>query len=444
MKDTNVEIVKSVLDRIKTTSSKNDKIDILKEFEDNQIIRDTLRFLFNEFIVTGLAIKKIEKEVGVTPGGDINNLAEAFDYLKYNNTGSDVNIAEIQYFIEQQDEENQTFLKQIFTKTYRCGITAKTVNMAFPKDIPEFACQLANSYAKHADKVKSVFTLSTKLDGHRSIVTVDSLGNAKFFTRKGNPVDGLTEISEDIRHIANENGILGTKIYNKGFVFDGEITLSEVKDKSKTFQETSKVIRKDGEKTGLKLNIFDLVPLDEFFAGESSLTYQQRRADMDRTVGRETRNNVSLLGSLYTGTDLSQIVTVLDDALSNDEEGIMINLDTTYKTKRNSGILKVKEFTSDDLLVTGIYEGSKGSKYEGMLGGVYVDYKGTQVGVGSGFSDEERLEYFENPDLIVGKIIEVQYFGETENQKNEDKSMRFPVFRMIRDDKDEDDVSYED
>ena len=94
--------------------------------------------------------------------------------------------------------------------------------------------------------------------------------------------------------------------------------------------------------------------------------------------------------------------------------------------------------------MTGIYEGSKGSKYEGMLGGVYVDYKGTQVGVGSGFSDEERLEYFENPDLIVGKIIEVQYFGETKNQKNEDKSMRFPVFKMIRDDKDEDDVSYED
>ena len=87
MKDLNVESVKSVLERIRSVNSKNKKAEILKEFQDNKIVRETLRFLLNDFVVTGLAMKKIEKEIGVEPNFSINTLQEAFSYLKKNNTG---------------------------------------------------------------------------------------------------------------------------------------------------------------------------------------------------------------------------------------------------------------------------------------------------------------------------------------------------------------------
>lgn len=56
----------------------------------------------------------------------------------------------------------------------------------------------------------------------------------------------------------------------------------------------------------------------------------------------------------------------------------MINPDTPYRAKRHAGLLKVKELFILQTIhePTGVYEGEKGSKYEGMLGGVYVDYKG--------------------------------------------------------------------
>ena len=78
-----------------------------------------------------------------------------------------------------------------------------------------------------------------------------------------------------------------------------------------------------------------------------------------------------------------------------------------------------------------------------MLGGVYVDYKGNKVKFGSGFSDKEREVFFNDPDLIIGKVIEVQYFEETENQKDDGVNLRFPTYKKVRDDKDIEDVNIE-
>ena len=50
-------------------------------------------------------------------------------------------------------------------------------------------------------------------------------------------------------------------------------------------------------------------------------------------------------------------------------------------------------------------------------------------------------------DLIIGKVIEVQYFEETENQKDDGVNLRFPtykqIYKTIRDDKDIEDVNIE-
>lgn len=438
-----IEELKAVLERIKSTSSNNGKISILEEFKDDERIKQGLYFLFNDFIITGLSTKKISKQVGALQNANLTTLEQAISYLESNKTGTDVDIANVQYFLSNH-EDSRKFLEQYLTKTYKCGITAKSINKAFGEQfIPEFACQLAHPYTKFTDRVNDVFTLTTKLDGHRTIAVVDKFGDTTFFTRKGKPIDGLNDLSADIKDFANGSGILGSVKYNDGFVLDGEAIVSGEVEKSKVFQETGKIIRKDGVKTGIALHVFDLIPTEEFFSGESSDTYNTRRIVMDSFFGKKEYENLKLVDVLYQGKDVSLITSIMDQAVANGEEGLMINLDETYKTKRHPGILKVKEFFTDDLLVTGIFEGNKGSKYEGTLGGVTVDYKGNSVKVGSGFTDDDRDKFFKNPELIVGKVIEVQYFEETTNQKDDGVSLRFPVFLSLRDDKEAEDVNIE-
>ena len=48
-----------------------------------------------------------------------------------------------------------------------------------------------------------------------------------------------------------------------------------------------------------------------------------------------------------------------------------------------------------------------------------------------------RDEVWNNKDKYLNKIAEIQYFEETSNQKDDKLSLRFPVFKDWRFDKDE-------
>ena len=116
----------------------------------------------------------------------------------------------------------------------------------------------------------------------------------------------------------------------------------------------------------------------------------------------------------------------------------MVNLDKPYEFKRTKNLLKMKVMQTCDIRCIGIEEGQ--GKYKGTLGAIICDYKGFELRVGSGFSDEQRKFFYENPNDIVGRIIECQFFEET-HDKDGNLSLRFPIFKTIRNDKN--DVSYE-
>ena len=62
------------------------------------------------------------------------------------------------------------------------------------------------------------------------------------------------------------------------------------------------------------------------------------------------------------------------------------------------------------------------------------NYKGNKLKVGSGFSDEQRNYYWNNPNEIIGKTVTIKYKEETKN-KNGGESLQFPVWVTTRFDK---------
>ena len=182
--------------------------------------------------------------------------------------------------------------------------------------------------------------------------------------------------------------------------------------------------------------VFDWMPATDFKRQKCDIPYGRRCSEMedlfaniDSTIYFET------LPFLYHGTDTSKIMELLDKAIAEKEEGVMINLwDAPYEFKRTNNLLKVKKFNTCDLRVIGFEEGT--GKYVGKLGAFICEYKGGEVKVGSGLTDEQRHEIWSDREKYQDTIIEVSYFEETKDSTGK-PSLRFPIFKDFRPDKTE-------
>lgn len=72
-----------------------------------------------------------------------------------------------------------------------------------------------------------------------------------------------------------------------------------------------------------------------------------------------------------------------------------------------------------------------GEKTIQTLSAVVIEHKGFDVRVGSWFSIADRELFYNNPLLIKGKTITVQYFEETKNQDG-GISLRFPTYKGLQ------------
>jgi len=413
-----------VFKKLQSTSSRTEKEAILKANANNNDFRKILEFVYNPFILTGIKSKKLQKFEKYYDEQLAKQFGDVFDVIEYvtkNNSGRDEDVKVVASFINDHLEEDvQAFLREVFTKELKCGITASTINKVYGKGtVPEFNVMLAHSYKDHGHKLKGKFYTTLKLDGIRCIA-IKNGNSIQFFTRQGQPIDGLVEIEEELKNISLVN-----------YVLDGELLLKpNGMNSADLFRATQKVVRKDGIKTGLDFHVFDGLSYTDFISGKSELTYEERRKVLANMVFCTDYKHIKHLPVLYEGENKEVISDLLERITAEGHEGLMINTaDGFYVTKRTDALLKVKEMYTIDLKVVGYEEGT--GKYKGTLGALIVDYKGNEVNVGSGYTDEDRSMIWSMRDEIIGRVIEVQYFMESKNE-NGGISLRFPVFKQLR------------
>ena len=433
---------KQFVDEITAENGRNYKISVLEKYKEDEDIRYLLNFIYNPYITTGISTKSYSRFhnklcIDNYPKNIFNSTRDALEYLKVHNTGDDntrelmfsyymnIHLYEVKTLLETgQPVDIHELFYYIITKNIQLGIDSKTINKVIPGFIPEFNVQLANKYFDKPEVVEGKeFALTTKIDGSRIIAMKDA-GKVSFWTRQGQKYEGLVDLEKDLLECADDN-----------FVFDGEIVAIDT-DLENTYKNTMKLSRtKELEKHGLKMLVFDYMPIANFKAQKCPIDYSTRRAQLSAIFDLNCFKYFELLPILYKGTDTSKIIEILNEQVSKGEEGVMLNIcNAPYHFGRTRDLLKIKLFKDCDLIITGFEEGT--NKLQGTLGALILDYKGNELRCGSGFSDEQRAEIWANRDQYLGKIAEIKYFEETYNQ-NGGTSLRFPTFKDIRTDKTE-------
>lgn len=425
-----IEIIK----QLQSTSSRIEKEAILESNKNDILFKKILQFVYNPYFKTGLSTKKIKKESKGNIVASIGTIEEAIEFLKVNYTGTDEAIKTIQMYLNKLDEEAREIVEKILTQELKLGITSKTLNKVFGKGfIKEFNIMLADSYFKNKndEKLNGEFIITQKLDGGRLVCIKRNHNDIKFFTRAGQAVEGLVEITESMKKLPNG-------------VYDGEILLRNDNNlkSDDLYRETMKVVRKDGDKKNLEYNVFDFIgTVEDFEAGIDKIPFKERKAVLTNIIKFLKPKHIVLVKNLYEGTDKSKILELLDKVIEQGLEGIMINkADAPYLCKRNNGILKVKKFHTADVRVVDMIEGT--GRNEGLLGAITIVFEDEagerhRCDVGSGFSDAERNYYWNHKEELVGKIVEIGYFEISSNQQG-GKGLRFPTWKgRVRNDKKE-------
>jgi DNA ligase-1 len=418
---------------LRATSSTKDKEGIIVDYCNHNTVsanfaKNILRYTYHPLWQYNVTSDNLKKKSHLR-GQRYDNFFDLLDDLKSRKiTGHDA-IGAVNTFVDDHPDYEE-LIHCIIDKDLKTRAGDKIINKAIKDHIPEFSVALADKYDSDIVDWKDGWYVSRKIDGARCIAIVDESGEVSFFSRTGKAFDTLDVVANGIKAIGPNS-----------IVLDGELCLVD-EDGNEDFQGVMKELKKkDHTISNPSFKIFDMITHDEFYSkkGKSNRPYSIRYTDLINTM---QFNECPCL------TVLEQELIRDDDhfnewiAKSSKEkwEGLMLRSDAPYKGKRSKDLLKYKSFYDAEYEVFQITTGpfryiKDGREHEEvMLSNVTIKHKGYSVDVGSGFTIEQRKDFFLHPQKIANKIITVQYFEETKNQDG-GISLRFPTFKYLHGEK---------
>ena len=409
--------IENFIEEMRATSSSTDKVQIIKEA--SPFVHKALEYTYNPFkqfyVTSKTCIKNshLKKRHGL-------DLFEVLDKLMNREvTGHDA----IKLVNGLEDES----IYKIIDKNLDIRAGDKVINKAIPGLIPTFSVALAKEYDGKCDWQNDNWWASRKLDGVRCLAVVNYEGECTLYSRMGKELTTLNKVKEAIE----ATGIINT-------VFDGEICLID-ENGNEDFQGVMKQLRrKDHQIENPAYMIFDMIHKPNFDNQKGGPILSERLAALRGFLtGRFITTNILRYTDQFLITDGRHFDKWGQISTDNNWEGFMLRKDVSYEGKRTKNLLKVKKFFDAEYKVIDFdidnHEVVRDGKSETlkMLSQVWIEHKGHKVKVGSGWTQDQRLQYMDGS--IVGKIITVQYFEETKNDKG-GISLRFPTVKIVHGD----------
>lgn len=442
-----IDIIKA----LEATSSTNDKKDILtKAYESGE--RDFfvgMRLAYNKLISFGIKkIPYIEDEDDGFGELSFSDFTTLLNKLKDRElTGHAARDA----IIEAAEKSNISmwnyFYRRILLRDMKIGVSTNLINTVLQQiggdallyQVPKFACQLAVDSQGHQKKLVGKKLIDVKLDGARMLVIMDKQENkVSMYSREGIEQFNFPNIKQKLTNLLPS--------LPQSLVLDGEIL-------SDTFQNLmSQFQKKNANTDDMKLGLFDVIPMGDFFNGQSDIRQEDRHtvlAEMQTTgVLREHCDDTvyvipKMMVDLDTEEGRKEMKEFFEQAVEAGFEGIMIkDPDAGYKGGKGSKWLKWKPKISVTLRVVDVIEGKAGSKYEGMVGKLVLEgvdeVEGKTITIhthcGSGIDDNSRKIWWDDKSLIIDHLVEVEAdsVSQSKNTKGDIYSLRFPRLKGVR------------
>lgn len=409
-----------IIELLRSDNSKLFKQDILSQHMDNPEFVAGLKKALTPLITYG--VQSVPNAELLAEDGDGLTWID-FEQLLYNLetrtlTGHAARDAIVVAMEKSSVDQWNNWYRPILLKDLKAGFSERTVNKVQKGTIPVFGCMLARDGAKEEKKLVGDVIIENKYDGVRCIAIVQN-NTAVLHSRNGKVFPNFPHIEEAL-----------SKPEFNNMVFDGEIM-------SDNFQALMKqVYRKTNVDTSdAYLALFDVLDLSEFNEGEGKYNTLERKSILENLSFSDcirevewTRCNLDTEGGQRIFKNMNKT------AIKNGYEGLMVKpIDAVYQCKRSAAWLKIKPVIEVTLTVKDIEEGQ--GKFEGTTGALVCegvdDGVHIKVNVGSGLTDENREDIWQDKDSVIGQLVEIKADAITQAENGE-YSLRFPRFKTFR------------
>lgn len=426
------QMIIDIINELASTSSRLEKEAILNRENNNKLLQRVCMLALDPF--TQFYQRKIPKykPAAANVADSLDSVLSSLEVLSSRQVTGNAAIEFLQKLLSSTTEGDSKVIERIIEKDLRCGVSEKTVNKIWPGLVAEYPVMLCAQFDEKTENYVSFpATVQLKLDGMRFNAICKNNGTVEFRTRNGKQIDLRGHLEKQFSELAG----------GEQCVFDGELLVYDEDFYQYLPRQTSNGILSkslkgtitEAECQRVGATLWDVIPLEDFQTGKSTVVYKNRFAKVSTKVAKLNHVSINTVWSKQVDT-LDEAKQLFEQFLSEGQEGVILkNNNSPWESKRVKHQVKFKGELECDLKIVGWEEGT--GKNAKRLGALVCESRDrvVRVSVGSGFTDSDRDAI--KPDC-VGSIVAVKYNSRIKDKKTDIDSLFLPTFIEIRQDKD--------
>jgi hypothetical protein len=443
--------IKQIFDEIAAEPGTNAKMDILKKYKDNELLRRVL------YLANSKRVKYYIKRIPSYEYFGVNySLEQALGIIlaiSNRDVTGQLAIDKLVLVLENVDADDAYIIERIIEKDCKIGMGTSNMNKVIKGLIEDTPYMGAVSFDEK--KARKIFEKGgkgisqVKMDG-RYCNAIIRAGEVELESRQGEPtivtgakfVEELTQLDDCV--LNGELTMDGIPRYESNGIIASIIDICGKKE-SRTDKENEKKLATFEEKHGnfeealskIRYTVWDRIGIDEYFDTKSIVPYNKRAIELNRALKNIETTKVSIVEGVVVNS-YEEAISHFQEILARGEEGtILKSYDGEWKDGKPTWQIKMKLELALDLVITGFNYGTKGTKNENVVSSLNAETScGKLKTRPQGLTESLMAEITENQENLLGTIIEVKCSGLSFDNTGA-YSLLYPAFKGFRDDKSE-------
>lgn len=406
-------VINSIFEELANNPSRNFKIDLLKQHKDNELLKRVIFLALDPY--TQFYIRKIPEYQQTEEIIGLDAILDNLVMLSDRQVTGNAAIKLLKSMLSHVSEDDAKVLKRIIQKDLKCGVSEATVNAVWPGLIPTFDVCLAH---KDISNIKFPAIAQTKMDGASCHVI-----------RNGSKVDVFSRNGKlfDLKNTFDSSAMQLLLSYER---WDGELVFFEngkPLDRKTSNGLANKALKGTISEQEAQKAVFIVWDITDT---TSTIPYETRWKTLCERI-KHFDGNFKLCNTEIVNSQEEAYMFYEKMIVQGEEGAILKNMDFKWEPKRVKSVGKMKAEEDVTLEVIDKVEGT--GRNVGRLGALICQTKdgNVKVNVGSGFSDEDRVFFWNVPP----KFIDVVYNQVITDKKTNQKSLFLPRFLKERTDK---------